>query len=133
MGKVLVKAGEHVQASEVELSADELKEPLATDSAMSWSKQHTTVRRCGDHNEHSLQHHNAHCTAEEEGTHKSFPHNKTTQKQKIDGTYSAELQAQMELPGLDQAAAPHTSGGWLDTTRCRIQGQRRRGRRLDAI
>jgi hypothetical protein len=27
-GKVLVKAGEHVQASEVELSADELKEPL---------------------------------------------------------------------------------------------------------
>jgi hypothetical protein len=36
--KVLVKAGEHVQASEVELSADELKEPLATDSAMSWSK-----------------------------------------------------------------------------------------------
>ena len=64
MGKVLVKAGEHVQASEVELSADELKEPLATDSAMSWSKQHTTVRRCGDHNEHSLQHHNAHCTAE---------------------------------------------------------------------
>ena len=79
---MLVKAGEHVQASEVELSADELKEPLATDSAMSWSKQHTTVRRCGDHNEHSLQHHNAHCTAEEEGTHKSFPHNKTTQKQK---------------------------------------------------
>ena len=62
-------------------------------------------------NEHSLQHHNAHGTAEEEGTHKSFPHNKTTQKQKIDGTYSAELQAQMELPGLDQAAAPHTSGG----------------------
>ena len=108
---MLVKAGEHVQASEVELSADELKEPLATDSAMSWSKQHTTVRRCGDHNEHSLQHHNAHCTAEEEGTHKSFPHNKTTQKQNIDGTYSAELQAQMELPGLDQAAAPHTSGG----------------------
>ena len=78
---------------------------------MSWSKQHTTVRRCGDHNEHSLQHHNAHCTAEEEGTHKSFPHNKTTQKQKVDGTYSAELQAQTELPGLDQAAAPHTSGG----------------------
>jgi hypothetical protein len=61
---------EHVQASEVELPADELKEPLATDSAMSWSKQHTTVRRCGDHNEHSLQNHNAHCTAEEEGTHK---------------------------------------------------------------
>jgi hypothetical protein len=27
------------------------------------------------------------------------------------GAYSAELQAQMELPGLDQAAAPHTSGG----------------------
>jgi hypothetical protein len=77
----------------VELPADELKEPLATDSAMSWSKQHTTVRRCVDHNEHSLQHHNAHCTAEEEGTHKSFPHNKTTQKQKVDGTYSAELQA----------------------------------------
>ena len=49
--------------------------------------------------------------AEEEGTHKSFPRNKTTQKQKIDGTYSAELQAQMELPGLGQAAAPHTSGG----------------------
>jgi hypothetical protein len=49
---------------------------------MSWSKQHTTVRRCGDHNEHPLQHHNAHCTAEEEGTHKSFPRNKTTQKQK---------------------------------------------------
>jgi hypothetical protein len=51
-----VKAGEHVQASEVELSADELKEPLATPdaSAMSWSKQHTTVRHCGDPNEHSL-------------------------------------------------------------------------------
>jgi hypothetical protein len=63
----------------------------------------------------------------------SFPHNKTTQKQKVDGTYSAELQAQTELPGLGQAAAPHTSGGWLDTTRCRIQGQRRRGRRLDAV
>jgi hypothetical protein len=59
-----VKAGEHVQASEVELPlpADELKEPLATDPAMSWSKQHTTARRCGDHNEHPLQHHNAHCT-----------------------------------------------------------------------
>ena len=28
---------------------------VATDSAMSWSKQHTTARRCGDHNEHSLQ------------------------------------------------------------------------------
>jgi hypothetical protein len=27
-----VKAGEHVQASEVELSADELKEPLATET-----------------------------------------------------------------------------------------------------
>jgi hypothetical protein len=50
-----VKSGEHVQASEVELSADELNEPLATDSAMSWSKQHTTVRRCGGHNEHSPQ------------------------------------------------------------------------------
>jgi hypothetical protein len=37
---------------------------VGTDSAMSWSKQHTTARRCGDHNEHSLQHHNAHCTAE---------------------------------------------------------------------
>jgi hypothetical protein len=115
-------------AFEVELSADELKEPLATYSAMSWSKQYTTVRRCGDHNEHPLQHHNAHCTAEEEGTHKSFlchfPHNKTTQKQKIDGTYSAELQAQMELPGLGQAAAPHTSGGWLDTaSRCRIKAR----------
>jgi hypothetical protein len=34
VGKVLVKAGEHVQASEVELSADELKEPLATDRAL---------------------------------------------------------------------------------------------------
>ena len=110
---MLVKAGEHVQASEVELSADELKEPLATDSAMSWSKQHTTVRRCGDHNEHSLQHHNAHCTAEEEGTHKSSPRNKTTQKQKQMAhiTYSAELHAQTELPGLGQVAAPHTSGG----------------------
>ena len=79
---MLVKAGEHVQASEVELSADELKEPLATDSAMSWSKQHTTVRRCGDHNEHPLQHHNAHSAAQEGETHKSFPHNKTTEKQK---------------------------------------------------
>jgi hypothetical protein len=28
-----VKAGEHVQASEVKLSADELKAPLATDPA----------------------------------------------------------------------------------------------------
>jgi hypothetical protein len=35
---MLVKAGEHVQASEVELSADELKDPPATDSAMSWNK-----------------------------------------------------------------------------------------------
>jgi hypothetical protein len=51
------------------LPADELKGPLATstDPAMSWSKQHTAVRRCGDHNEHPLQHHNAHCTAEEGG------------------------------------------------------------------
>jgi hypothetical protein len=59
---------------------------LATDSAMSWSKQHTYLRSVVavaiTNNEHSLQHHNAHCTAEEEGTHKSFPHNKTTQKQK---------------------------------------------------
>jgi hypothetical protein len=30
---------------------------------------------------------------------------------------------QTELPGLGQAAAPHTSGGWLDTTRCRIARQ----------
>jgi hypothetical protein len=70
---------------------------------------------------------------EEREVHKFFPHNKTTQKQKVDGTYSAELQAQTELPGLGQAAAPHTSGGWLDTTRCRTHSQRRRGRRLDAI
>jgi hypothetical protein len=75
---VLVKAGEHVQASKVGLSADELKELFATDSAMSWIKQHTTARRCSDHNEHPLQHHNAHCTAGEEGTHKSFPRNKTS-------------------------------------------------------
>jgi hypothetical protein len=78
-------------------------------------------------NEHSLQHHNAHGTAEEEGTHKSFPHNKTTQKQKVDGTYSAELQAQTELPGLGQTAAPHASGGWLDTAGAGFKAREERG------
>jgi hypothetical protein len=84
--KVLVRAGEHVQASEVELlSADELKELLATCNILSneleqvahhgpslWRSQRAltaTPQR-------------AHCTTEEEGTHKSSSRNKTTRKGK---------------------------------------------------
>jgi hypothetical protein len=34
----------------------------------------------------------------------------------------AEPHAQTELPGLGQAAATHTSGGWLGTARYRVPG-----------
>jgi hypothetical protein len=109
-------------------SADELKEPLATNSAMSWSKQHTTVRRCGDHNEHPLQHHTTRTALLRRKEHTRYsptirpPRNKS--RWHIFGGAPRTDGAPRPGPG---SCPPHASGGWLDTTRCRIARPEKKG------